>query len=310
MIVFTFIALAIGAFKCVDGSIYGYPGSFSFFQPKLRDSQLMAASDGASESEETEYGPLDKESTSVLLSEADPSVNMTQVLNKLVQVSDASDEKYRKYIKKSGLVVLSFPYFPFGWSNYPFRMKIKTRSSLGSVNKLSKMNKTSKKKGKKVIKREGNTNRGSQVLGQVELYSTRPMAAGSPIGSKRIRVQFQVELVDGKKLILVRRCAAKGLSVGKTELVAETLEHFLKLDLLAEIELAEARMHQLARHQQLSKLSKKAKQAKSRDMILNPAKYKNKSPTVRRVGSGGSSGGSGRYTPSADTQARRQVRRS
>jgi hypothetical protein len=50
----------------------------------------------------------------------------------------------------------------------------------------------------------------------------------------------------------------------------------------------------------------KRKQQRAMDRILHPEKYRSKSPTVRTVGS---NSGTGRYSPSAAAQSRRQVKK-
>lgn len=68
--------------------------------------------------------------------------------------------------------------------------------------------------------------------------------------------------------------------------------------------LACVRREQAEEVKKLSKSADRQKKLKDVDKLLNPEKYKSSSPTVRKLGSG-----TGRFTPSAATQARRTVSR-
>jgi hypothetical protein len=274
-----YIVALLGVVRVVEAAVVGSPGSYSLFSPRHSNNLLITALASAEASAEKEYGTLGSAKRSDVVLKFQKDIDVAQILKKIASSSDVSDEKYRKYILKMSVMLLSLRYYPFGWSNYTFRVKAK-----GAV-----------KKGKQA---DGS-------LGRIEFMSTRPSQGGSPVGSKRVRVQFSLE-ASGEGLVLVSRSSSVGLSQRKTELIADSLEHFLKAQLRREVDLAGVRRRQQVSYVQQAGVAKKARKAKEIDKILRPEKYKAKSPTVRSVGSGSS--GSGRYAPSVDTKKRREVK--
>jgi hypothetical protein len=92
--------------------------------------------------------------------------------------------------------------------------------------------------------------------------------------------------------------------------IVELIEHALKTELERSMSLAAARERQEMSRKKNAQAAAVVAKKKQLDQIIHPEKYRGKSPTVRRLGSAGSSvGGSGRYTPSASTQARRLVKK-
>jgi hypothetical protein len=92
------------------------------------------------------------------------------------------------------------------------------------------------------------------------------------------------------------------------KLIGETLADLLTKELNDQLIIIAGRSHQLKQYNRLSSENEEQKKQLKLDKIINPEKYRSHSPTVRKPGSSGC--GSGRFTPSAATKARREVRRS
>jgi hypothetical protein len=120
---------------------------------------------------------------------------------------------------------------------------------------------------------------------------------------KSALLKFSV-LIDHKKNTKKLQTSAhiSGLSKQKYKYISKKLADFVNKSLAYEILLGGLRFEQAKTIKEENKVVKKAKAMKKVDEILNPEKYKAKSPTVRRAGQG-----SGRYTPSAAAKARRVV---
>jgi hypothetical protein len=87
------------------------------------------------------------------------------------------------------------------------------------------------------------------------------------------------------------------------------LQEFFQVRFKEQVEIAISRTLMQKDYNKSKEKEEKRKKKDKLDRIINPDKYKSRSPTVRIEGSGKKGGGSGRYTPSAATQARRVVKR-
>ena len=87
------------------------------------------------------------------------------------------------------------------------------------------------------------------------------------------------------------------------------LQEFFQVRFKEQVEIAISRTLMQKEYNKSKEKEEKRKKKDKLDRIINPDKYKSRSPTVRIEGSGKKGGGSGRYTPSAATQARRVVKR-
>lgn len=127
-----------------------------------------------------------------------------------------------------------------------------------------------------------------------------------------IRIRYSLEYKDGK-VSITRFCARKGIaSQNHLDGMLDVMDQLVVTQLQREVDLVAVRSQQQTEFREKAALETRKRKMKELDKVIHPEKYRNKSPSVRRTGSsgaGGSAGGGGRYTPSADTQARRQVKR-
>jgi len=149
-----------------------------------------------------------------------------------------------------------------------------------------------------------------------------PMMFSKPIGNtiiastvgldpkEMLKIVSKVYINKEKQLIVKTVVKSKGVSKKDAKLIGESVSQLITQLLSQQYEMALSRDTLLKEYSSLSSLHQESKKKLKLDKIINPDKYKSKSPTVRRPGSSGSGNGNGRYTPSAATQARRQVRRS
>jgi len=84
------------------------------------------------------------------------------------------------------------------------------------------------------------------------------------------------------------------------------LKSFFQLRFHEQVDIAISRTKMQMNYNKDKETEEKRKRKDRLDRLINPDKYKSKSSTVRRVREGP---GTGRYTPSAATQARRVVKR-
>lgn len=276
------------------------PGTYSFFSPKITDKDTKINQNIInSYTKDLDDELLSKEDLSPMIENFDTSLNISLILDKFILGTDVLNEKYRKYLLSNDNLVLSLKSSPFGWKNYGFKIIIN--------------NNLKNKKNKKNTKNSSSSIDGKNILSQIDFLSVYPITkSGDAIGNKRIRIQYSIEIVEND-LVLISRYASKGISENQVNLIKTSIDHYIKLQLRKLIELAMVRKKQIISYQINSIKQTKEKKKYELDRIMNPEKYKSRSPTVRRVGSSTTSNsnnksGKSGYQPSAATQARRQVK--
>lgn len=184
-----------------------------------------------------------------------------------------------KYLQKNGLAVVSIPLVPFGYKNMHLKVTYRDiNEDIGLVD-------------------------GSGL--DTGRFKLKWISAAHSSG---LRLACIVSCTDSK-VVIETEAHSVGLSKMDLRKVSEVVETALKSELERGMGLAAARREQIAAGQARARLAAKVEKTKALDKIIHPEKYLSKAATVRRSGSHTRSGGSGRYTPSAGTQARRQVKR-
>jgi len=102
--------------------------------------------------------------------------------------------------------------------------------------------------------------------------------------------------------------SSNGISKSDLKELVEMIRDFMEKELQREIQLLVIRDKQLSRLSSESQVIMEQKRKKSIDKVINPDKYAKPKGRGARLG-GSSDSGPSRYTPSAATQARRQVKR-
>ena len=102
--------------------------------------------------------------------------------------------------------------------------------------------------------------------------------------------------------------SSNGISKSDLNELVEMIRDFMEKELQREIQLLVIRDKQLSRLSSESQVIMEQKRKKSIDKVINPDKYAKPKGRGARLG-GSSDSGPSRYTPSAATQARRQVKR-
>lgn len=201
--------------------------------------------------------------------------SVLEVISRFLGASEHSKHDNVEYTLGHGSCLLIVPRRPIGWTNIAFDVATKLEDS-SIAHGLS------------------SSGSGADEVAQLTFSS---------FGSKNgLRVQFAIVLKDGN-LVVKRRCSSQESSK-LVSVVIDTLESVLVGFLNRELALKEARSQQFRASKLLSDATVKARKRQELDRIIHPEKYRTKSATVRRDGAD-SGGGSGRYTPSASTQARR-----
>jgi hypothetical protein len=191
--------------------------------------------------------------------------------------------------------------FPIGWNNYIF--------AYSNSNNNNTNNK--KKETKKTNNNNNNDNDDSVIL---EMFSINPNK-GIPLANtntKRCKFMIEVKTMKKKsKVKVILKSASIGINHHHMSKITKILEEFFQLRFSEQVDIAISRTKMQMNYNRDKKTDEQRKKRDRLDRLINPDKYKSKSSTVRRVreGPGGGGGGSGRYTPSAATQARRVVKR-
>lgn len=321
------------------GKLLPSAGSYSFFSPRMKrmDFSGIEAFLGG------DYGALrhtGRSEAAILEDLNDEEVIALAMLLERLFASGSSDsmyEKRRRVLNMNGKTIVSVPaqsILFYGWYNYAFEVTVTPMLDYASDDFRSHAQHSNAKKRKKAAKAEDSkktevkkkanslsspseainaaAEAGEVLVCQVEFLSARPQKSwfgGGDGGSKsrKLRVRFDIMVdIDGN-VQLLHHYASTGISNREAQLVVGTLQHYLLSRLRQDLSVLKARRKQLESYDVELKIADKKKRDKRLDRILNPEKYRGTSPTVRRPGSGQ---GTGRYTPSAATQARRQVRRS
>ena len=133
-------------------------------------------------------------------------------------------------------------------------------------------------------------------------------SSGRKQSGRKLKVIARVALVNNQSMTINTVVKASRLPKKDVVEVGESIARLFEQELKEKYKISVVRKLHLKKYSELSSLSEKEKKKLKLDKIINPDKYKSKSPTVRSPGSKGC--GNGRYNPSAETQARRQVRKS
>lgn len=182
-------------------------------------------------------------------------------------------ENYRVFLTNDYSLIISYKLWPFGWRHYPFKIEIaENPNNKGFILLLSSVN-SHRSLHDYLLQIDlipSTESSGTLLLGNVHSH---------PKVSKRMIKSFFTPIINHIK---------------------KSLTEYAKMYERRQIQ-----------HQEYNRTSQSAEEKRrklERDRIIHPEKYKSKSPTVKGVGSS-STGGGGRYTPSADARARREVRR-
>lgn len=265
MIFVQFLLLFV-LFNCVVSSS-GF-GSFSVFRPR----SVFDFEKSITRKKPTNYGRLGKTYSAVVRRNVTQE-SVVEVLSKFRRASESGTIHEVKFNVGQNMCLLMMPKRLLGWTNIAF-----------DVNSMLK---------------PGVIDQPANIYGSREdrLAQITFSSFGSGVG---LKVQFAV-FVENSELILKRRSSSQ--EPGKLlSTVVDTLESILVGFLERELALKAARSQQFRASKLLTDAAVKARKRQELDRIIHPEKYRTKSATVRRDGAGS---GSGRYTPSASTQARR-----
>jgi hypothetical protein len=225
----------------------------------------------------------------ICIDEDEAASTLLQIVNHILGASDgviSVDEANCKMSMSSKTAVIELGCWPLG--RRLFVMKLSNRLKKGSA-----------------IEDDDDG-----ITVEVDHLSGKPSSASKiTVAGNTLRTKTIINWKDGA-LKVTLKYAAKGVPANQAGRVLLALRNFWKSRLEQEIQVACARVAQQRKYSAAALKADKAKKAKELDRIIHPEKYKPISPSVRRVGAGDSGGsGSGRYTPSAACQARRQVSR-
>lgn len=250
------------------------PGSYSFFGKKLQ-STVSEKVQELGTYKAKDYGKTSDNKETFELGELEDPNSFHQIFNRILSISDSLKEKYARIQFDGDVLMVSLWAAPFGWKHFFFLV------ALEPVGK-------------------------GQTTGTIELLSPKEKSGFFSFGIES-KLRIQCKLNESKRKIqLTSTVSSTGLSKTWTELLVNTLERFFRLNCESAIDMARVRRNQLNSYKKISQEAEvKAKKLRL-DRVINPDKYKHKSATVRRTPVKGSGGG--RYTPSAATQARRQVK--
>jgi hypothetical protein len=180
-------------------------------------------------------------------------------------------------------LLISKPFWPLGWTHLTFLIQIKVNQntlteSLVPNNKAITFELISIQKNKRN-----------------KLFKSK---------DEKIRIQIVFKLKNNNAIKYYFKYNNLGVKYSDRkikELIA-IINSFLLENLTIESNLYKSRNIEVMNYSKASKLVNNAKKKIYLDKVINPNKYKIKSPTVRKS----KSSGAGRYTPSAAAKARRQ----
>lgn len=156
---------------------------------------------------------------------------------------------------------------------------------------------------------------GDEVIGAIDIRSINPRstfsggAGDSAALPKRCHLRVVVKKSKSKKYSFIIKSASVGLSEKHIRKIKFMLRNYIESSINHHMGLLESRFEQQRAYSRDMAQQLLSEQQRQRDKVLNPDKYRSRSPTVRRVGSSSSGGSGGRYKPSASAQSRRVVKR-
>lgn len=210
----------------------------------------------------------------IIVEHYNPSIDSEFFLSAVSNLLSSRKDKYVRYLVKDNILVISIKSWPMGWKNYAFLVKFVDYGL------------------------------GEDTVGEIEFVSL----TGSKDAKRRMKVVLKLDTNEQKQLELSTLASYCKMSKTEAEAVTSHLLSFMKSILKESYRMSTARLSLMSSVKKASSEAAKEKKKEALDRIIHPEKYKAKSGTVRRSSSS-SSGGSGRYTPSAAAQARRQVKK-
>lgn len=286
MVIIVFVCSTIQTTVAVDAETY------SLFAPKLYKVSSSAIAQQEVFKDLDLYGKLKDVKDGVISMKIDSNVVLVQLFKRLMSGKEAVATKSYRIMNVDGAFVVSFPVWPFGWKSYVLKIQFKDKNE-------------------RIPSEDVSTT--TQVI-TVDLLS--PVKGYSSSGNRKlIRVNIEFSVIPNRRADKIKlgemkvkfKGVSKGVSRSTYKAIVEAVSSYLGNKLDDEVKLLEVRKRQQEVSIKNSETVKQKKRAQKLDRILHPEKYKSKSPTVRSPGSGGT--GSGRYVPSAATQARRVVRK-
>lgn len=218
--------------------------------------------------------------------------------------SDSSKDRVI-FDKFGGSSIVSLSAWPVGWNNFALILhrddqadKKEEHDDDDDDNSTTRTTKMMNKKARKGDK----TSTSSSLLD----FRSPDVSSFVPIAMlpKRLRVEVRCEIVGTKTMRISIKSSSVGISAAHAKRVKHLLKEYFHARLSDYVSIASSRMRMKQSYAQSALAEKKMKTERELDRIINPDKYKKK-----RVASSGGRQGTGRYTPSASTRARREVRR-
>ena len=168
--------------------------------------------------------------------------------------------------------------------------------------------------GRTMMLKSGSKKGDGDVIGIIDIRSVNPKSAFNNKAALPRRCQFQVVVkkskdAKSKKYSFTIKSASVGLSEKHIRKMKFMLRNYIEDSLGRQMGLMESRFEQQRAYTRDVTKQVLNEQRRERDKVLNPEKYRSRSPTVRRAASGSGEGGSGRYRPSPAAQSRRVVKR-
>lgn len=212
--------------------------------------------------------------------------NLENLIKKIFSTSDVTCiGKDRLVVNKKGCVV-SLHSWPIGWYNYPYLLSVTSLSNTVSID----------------IKTP-NTTPFTSISSKINMPKR-----------SHIQVIFKHKTIKNEHFIsVVVNVTSVGVSEKHVLTIKKLIESHFQKGLHDQLHILESRKKMIDSYQEdRLKIDRETKK-KDLDQIINPAKYRSNRINNRARGSasGSSTGkGGGRYTPSAATKARREVKRS
>lgn len=261
------------------------PGKFSFKYPKIDFDVSDKQSENSPKIDKDqcfiEDCVFDNEAeieNELIKKKFDLAVIKPAVSRLFTAVQYIKEEKYRLlFLPEEDLVIVSLKLWPIGWKHYTVYHEV------SSISEESE---------------------GASHNIRIQMYSKGPTKT-----LKHLRFELNLNSTNSGDAIIVDSNIkyTSAISNDQAILVGQALSKHIRDQLSSLIDIYEVRKTQSKEYLELSKSAEEKKKKQELDKIIHPEKYRNKSPTVKPVGTGKE--GSGRFVPSEATKARRQVRK-
>lgn len=237
-----------------------------------------------------------------------------QILYRSISLREVINDRDCKMIMDANAFVIFLKRNLFGsCSIYTYVQQLPLRKSIPlksprsiEIDSLCELKtKKAKKKGKEESSHRPGLDKGEEIVIADFITPTASRSLKSTRNCLRIVIKTFIEA--GKIHVRLSGFNA-GLSSKDLKSTITIVKEFLQSRVQRETQMVLARFKQQQNLTVESKAAEEKRLSKELDMVINPEKYRTKSNTVRRAIASGDSGG-GRFTPSASTQARRQVKR-